>query len=177
MPELSPSAPAHPDGVAIRAARPSDAEGVAAISALPGFRHGTLRLPFRGPDETRRFLESVGPDDVFVVAERGGVVLGSAGWRRFAGRRAHVAAVGMGVHDDHVGRGIGTALLAALVDAADRWYAVRRLELSVYTDNAGAIRLYRRFGFADEGVARGDAFRDGRYVDTLRMARIGPIGG
>ena len=176
MPEPSPAAPARPDGIAVRAARLSDAETLAAISALPGFRHGTLRLPFRGPDETRRFLEGIGPDDVFVVAERGGAVLGSAGWRRFAGRRAHAATVGMGVHDDHVGRGIGTALMAALVDAADRWYAVRRLALDVFTDNAAAVAVYRRFGFEDEGVARGAAFRDGRYVDTLRMARITPVG-
>ena len=82
----------------------------------------------------------------------------------------------MGVHDAHTGRGIGTALLAALVDAADRWYAVRRLTLGVYTDNARAIALYRRFGFEDERIARGDAVRDGRYVDVLQMARIRPVG-
>ena len=82
----------------------------------------------------------------------------------------------MGVHDDHAGRGIGTALMGALVEAADRWYAVRRLELGVFTDNLRAIALYRRFGFEEEGVARGDAFRDGRYVDVLRMARVRPVG-
>ena len=151
-------------------------EGVAAIVAMPGSRHGTLRLPFRSPEETRRFLDSIGPDDLMLVAERDGAILGTAGWRRANGRRAHVAAVGMGVHDDHAGRGIGTALMAALVDAADRWYALRRLELGVYTDNVRAVALYRRFGFEDEGVARGDAFRDGLYVDVLRMARVRPVG-
>ena len=161
-----------PRGLMIRAARTSDFEGVAAISALPGFRFGTMRLPHRSPEETRRFLEGVGPDDLSLVAERDGAVLGSAGWQRFKGRRGHVAAIGLGVHDAHVGYGIGTALLTALVEAADRWYAIRRLELGVYTDNAGAIRLYRRFGFEEEGVSRDDAFRDGRHVDVLRMARI-----
>jgi putative acetyltransferase len=174
---MSTRAPAGaPPGLAIRAARVSDFEGVAAISAMPGFRHGTLRLPFRSPDETRRYLECIGPDDVSLVAVLDGEVVGNCGFNRGKGRRGHVAGVGMGVHDGHVGRGIGTALLGTLIEAADRWYAVRRLELSVYTDNAGAIRLYRRFGFAEEGVARGDAFRDGRYVDTLRMARIRPVG-
>ena len=57
-----------PDGLVIRAARVVDVDGVAAISALPGFRHGTLRLPHRSPEETRRFLESVGSDDLFLVA-------------------------------------------------------------------------------------------------------------
>jgi putative acetyltransferase len=176
MADPSPEPGKRAEGIVIRAARVADFEGVAAISAMPGFRHGTLRLPFRSPDETRRFLESVGPDDLSLVAERDGAIIGAAGWRRNKGRRAHVADIGMGVHDDHAGRGIGTALLAALVDAADRWYGVRRLALAVYTDNARAIALYRRFGFEEEGIARGDAFRDGRYVDTLQMARIRPVG-
>lgn len=156
----------------IRAARPADAEAISTLCDMPGFRFGTLRLPHRGPDETRRHLEAVGPEDVALVAERGGAVLGTAGWMRFKGRRHHVARIGMGVHDAHVGRGIGSALLGALLEAADRWYGLRRLELDVYTDNARAIGLYRRHGFEDEGISRADAFRDGRFVDTLRMARI-----
>ena len=159
-------------GLIIRAARVTDAEGVAAIAALPGFRHGTLRLPYRSPEETRRFLEGIGPDDLALVGERDGAILGQAGWQRFKGRRSHVAVIGMGVHDDHAGRGIGAALLAALVDAADRWYAIRRLELSVFPDNEAALRLYRRFGFLEEGRSRQDSFRDGCYSDVLRMARL-----
>ena len=159
-------------GLVVRAARATDAEGVAAIAALPGYRYGTLRLPYRSPEETRRFLEGIGPDDLALVAERDGAILGQAGWQRFKGRRNHVAVIGMGVHDDHAGRGIGTALLAALVDAADRWYAIRRLELSVFPDNEAALRLYRRFGFIEEGRSRQDTFREGRYSDVLRMARL-----
>ena len=78
----------------------------------------------------------------------------------------------MGVHDDHVGQGIGTALLAAIIDAADRWHAIRRLELTVYFDNLAAIRLYRRHGFESEGTLRDYAFKAGRYVDAMAMARI-----
>lgn len=159
-------------GLVVRAARATDAEGVAAIAALPGYQYGTLRLPYRSPEETRRFLEGIGPDDLALVAERDGAILGQAGWQRFKGWRNHVAVIGMGVHDDHAGRGIGTALLAALVDAADRWYAIRRLELSVFPDNEAALRLYRRFGFIEEGRSRQDTFREGRYSDVLRMARL-----
>ena len=161
-----------PAGLTIRAARLLDCEAIAAMSAMPGFRAGTLRLPFQAADHTRKFLEHQGENDLLLVAERDGIVVGSAGWKRYTGRRLHAAAIGMGVHDDHVGQGIGTALLAAILDVADHWYAIRRLELTVYTDNAPAIRLYRRHGFEAEGTLRDYAFKAGRYVDAVAMARI-----
>ncbi len=166
--QVSPRSP----GLAIRAARVLDFEAIAAISALPGFRAGTLRLPFQAAERTRKFLENQGENDLLLVAERDRIVVGSAGWTRFTGRRLHAAAIGMGVHDDHVGQGIGTALLGAIIDAADHWYAIGRLELTVYTDNVPAIRLYQRHGFGTEGTLRGYAFKAGRYVDAIAMARV-----
>ena len=80
----------------------------------------------------------------------------------------------MSVHDDWQGRGVGTALLAALIDIADNWLNYHRLRLEVYTDNAAAIALYRKFGFEVEGTLREDAFRDGRYVDSYTMGRLRP---
>ena len=51
------------------------------------------------------------------------------------------------------------------------WHNLR-LELTVYTDNDRAIRLYKRCGFEQEGVLRKYAFRDGGYIDALTMARF-----
>ena len=72
------------------------------------------------------------------------------------------------------GQGVGTALMQAMCDYADRWMGVLRIELTVYADNAAAIALYRKFGFEIEGRHRGYAMRDGRYVDAFAMARIHP---
>jgi putative acetyltransferase len=72
------------------------------------------------------------------------------------------------------GQGVGTALLAALLDLADNWLGLRRLELQVYTDNAAAVRLYETFGFLIEGTARQLALRGGVYVDAYSMARLRP---
>jgi putative acetyltransferase len=78
----------------------------------------------------------------------------------------------MGVHDDSQGRGVGTALMAAMVALADSWLGLRRLELYVYADNARAIHLYEKFGFSLEGTARCYAWRDGSFADACMMARI-----
>lgn len=96
----------------------------------------------------------------------------AGGLQRFAGRQAHAAGLGMGVHDAFTGRGIGAALIGAMLDAADNWLALRRIELTVFPDNAPAIRLYERHGFVREGLKRQDAFRAGAYVDSLLMARL-----
>ena len=69
-----------------------------------------------------------------------------------------------------------TALLAALIDAADNWHAIKRLEHAVFTDNTRAIRLYESFGFEAEGVQRAFAFRAGHCVDALGMARVWGLG-
>ncbi|MEF2074480.1 GNAT family N-acetyltransferase [Consotaella aegiceratis] len=158
--------------IAVRASRPDDAEALCAIQNLPGVRRGTLRPPFQRPEATRKWLESHGPDKLNVVAEIDSRVVGSADLSRIAGRRQHVATLGMMVHDGHVGRGIGTTLLAALVDSADNWLDIRRIELTVFTDNAPAIALYRKFGFETEGTLRAYAFRDGAYADVFAMARL-----
>lgn len=80
----------------------------------------------------------------------------------------------MSVHDDFCGRGIGSAMLASLVDASDNWLNLKRLELTVSTDNEAAIRLCKRFDFEVEGSHRADIFRGGTYVDSFFMARLKP---
>jgi L-phenylalanine/L-methionine N-acetyltransferase len=89
-------------------------------------------------------------------------------------RRAHAMHLGMTVHKDFQGKGVGTALMQALVDLADKWLNVFRLELTVYTDNERAIALYRKFGFEIEGTHKAYGLRAGQYVDTYSMARVKP---
>ncbi|MDL2408922.1 GNAT family N-acetyltransferase [Rhizobium calliandrae] len=156
----------------IRAARPSDAEAIALIANLPGYRAGTLRLPFQSVEETRQWLDKPASEQLSLVAVLNGQVVGNAGMRRHSGRQIHAGHLGMGVHDDFTGRGIGSALLAALIDTADNWLAIKRLELTVYVDNEPAIRLYEKFGFETEGRLKAFAFRNGEYVDAFTMARV-----
>jgi len=70
--------------------------------------------------------------------------------------------VGMMVDPASRSLGIGTALLAACIDAARRRDDIEMLTLSVTSDNAGAIRLYERAGFV-------------RYGRLERALRVGDV--
>lgn len=167
-----------PPGLWLRARRVEDAEAMTAMTALPLVRHGTLRPPFPDPAATRAWLEKASPDDLAIVALLGGELVGSADLTRAGGRRRHCASLGIAVHDAHQGKGIGAALLDALLDAADRCLDIRRVELTVFADNHRAIALYQRFGFQEEGRMPDYAFRDGRYVEAVAMGRLrGPLTG
>jgi putative acetyltransferase len=165
--------------IAIRRPRPEDA---AAIMATMGDRtvlSGLLQVPYPTEAMWRKRIEEVpvGPTtgELFVVAELNGVVVGNAGVHPLPHvRRRHAAGIGMAVAKHAQGQGVGSALMAAIVDWADNWAQLLRLELTVYTDNPGAIALYRKFGFVDEGVHRAFALREGVYVDALAMARLHP---
>jgi putative acetyltransferase len=108
------------------------------------------------------------------VVELDGRIIGNGGFERLQGRRSHVAYLGMGLHDDYHGRGIGSRLLGELVTMADDWLNLKRIELTVYVDNAPAIALYRRNGFEIEGTHKDFAFRAGSFVDAYTMARVKP---
>lgn len=160
-----------PPALDIRAARPQDAEAIAAMQSLPGFRYNTLRLPYPSPEDIRRWLETPF-DGRALVAFAEGHLVGMIDVHRFAGRRSHAGGIGLGVHDAWTGRGIGTVLMEEITSYAERWLGLRRLELTVFTDNARAIALYRKFDFVVEGTLRANALRDGVLVDAYAMARL-----
>jgi L-phenylalanine/L-methionine N-acetyltransferase len=161
-------------GLVIRAREPSDSTEIAALMNLPKVRWGTLRLPFETREQWRKRTENPPEDQTGIVAVLDGHIIGTAGLHPYKGRRRHMADLGMMVHDDFHGRGIGTALMAMLIDVADNWLDLKRLELTVYCDNTPAIALYKKFGFEVEGTRRADTFRDGKYVDSFAMARLRP---
>ncbi|GGM13897.1 GNAT family N-acetyltransferase [Pseudomonas asuensis] len=158
--------------ITLRAIHERDAEALASILNQPRVRWGTLRLPYRPTQSMGDWIRQHPAEDVRVLAEQQGTVLGFATLNRMKGRRIHVAELVIAVGDEHAGKGVGTQLMAALIDAADNWMNLKRIELTVYTDNAPAIALYEKFGFVHEGTHVAYAFRDGAYVDVYCMARV-----
>ncbi len=62
--------------------------------------------------------------------------------------------------------------METILDVADNWLMLVRIELEVFADNEKAIALYKKYGFEIEGKIRMAAIRNGEYVDEYKMGRV-----
>lgn len=161
--------------ILVRACRFDDASQMATLHSTDSVMEGTFATPFQSDREWRMRLAANDSNVRALAAIAEGRLVGSAAlFQQPSPRVAHVAGFGMSVHPDFQGRGVGDALMTAILDLADRWLGVRRVQLEVYSDNLRAQSLYRKHGFEPEGVQRLAAFRRGTYVDAFVMSRIHP---
>jgi L-phenylalanine/L-methionine N-acetyltransferase len=159
--------------IAIRSRELSDGDALAAMALQRSVMYHTLQMPYQSPEVWRKRASDTSPSLHSLVAEIDGMVVGEITLQlASAHRKRHSAEIGMMVHEGYRGRGVGRTLMEAILDLADNWLNLRRIELHVYVDNEAAIYLYERFGFVKEGTLRDLAFRDGEYVDAYAMSRI-----
>ena len=164
------------ENLQIRRAEPEDYLAVYEMFKSPDVYAGTLQLPYPSRELWRKRIAEASEGVYNLVAVVDDRVVGMLGLETFPNRprRRHVGQIGISVHGEWQGKGVGTALMAAGLDLADNWLNLTRLELEVYADNEAAIHLYKRFGFSYEGTLRQHAFRDGNYVDSIMMGRLRP---
>ncbi|WP_293675749.1 GNAT family N-acetyltransferase [uncultured Phenylobacterium sp.] len=159
----------------IRAAEPGDAAALAAIyghAVLEGF--GTFEETPPSPAEMEARRAAVAARGLpYLVAEADGQVLGFAYAAPFRTREAYRFTLEDSVYvaPDAVGRGVGRAVLRAVVAACEA-LGVRQL-VAVIGDsgNAASIGLHRSLGFAPAGVGRSFGFKHGRWVDVVWMQK------
>ena len=161
-------------GITVRRAEPGDYAELCRTFEDESAYSGTLQLPFPSLELWKKRLAEPKPNEFLLLATLDGEVAGNAGLMQpnNSPRRSHAMHLGIAVRDACQGRGVGSALMGALVDIADNWLNVTRIELTVFTDNERAIALYRRHGFEVEGTHKAYALRAGRYADVLSMARV-----
>lgn len=161
--------------IIVRHREPKDLNDLYELQKGERYVWGTLQNPYTSIDVVKKRIETPVEGLTILVAEIDSKVVGQLGLMAISRpRRRHVGTIGMGVNDAFTGQGVGTALMAACIDLADNWLNLLRLELEVFTDNDAAIHLYKKFDFVEEGVMHAHAFRAGKYVDTLNMARFRP---
>jgi len=160
--------------IEIRHAEPDDIEAIHQIYIQPMVVWGTLQLPYSSVESQRQRLSKPDDGSYTLVACVDGEIVGHLKLRTFPNspRRKHIGSIGMSVHDQWQGKGVGTALMETVVGFADQWLNLSRLELSLYVDNEPGMRLYKKAGFEIEGKMRRAAFREGCFVDIYMMARI-----
>ena len=161
--------------IAIRRAEPADAEQCQRMYRNTNVYSGTLQLPHPSVEMWTERLRTPDVNRHLLVALIDDVIVGTGGLHcEPHARRRHAAGIGIGIAEDFARQGIGTALLREMISLADQWLGILRLELTVFSDNAAAIGLYRKFGFEREGTHKSYALRNGVYVDVDAMARLHP---
>lgn len=164
------------ENLTIRPIRIEDAEAINAMRRMDGVRENTLGLFSERVERSEQFIKGLTNNDHMLVAEieENGQkkVVGNVGLNIYPNfRMRHSANLGILVHADYQGKGIGTALLGKILDLADNWLMLVRVELTVFTDNERAINLYKSMGFEIEGVKKYAAIRNGQFADEYLMAR------
>ena len=144
------------------ALRPMTADDVPAVIEI---EHAAFGAEAWTPQMLLGELEQQPGSRYYLVAGEEGRVVGYAGLLG-AGDQGDV--VTLAVEPAHWGRGIGSALLEALMAEAARRGCVE-VFLEVRTDNSRAQRLYRRYGFTEVGIRRGYYQPSG--ADALVMRR------
>lgn len=160
----------------IRDAVAEDADALAAI-----YNHGirsrqaTFETEQRTPAQLRERIADAGTWPLRVAVADTGRVLGWAGLSAYRPRACYAGIGEFSIYldPDAQGRGVGTALLASLVEAAAArgyWKLVSR----VFPENAASRALCRRCGFREVGLYEKHGRLDGRWRDVVIVERLIP---
>lgn len=158
----------------IRAATPADAAAIAAIYAHHVL-HGTASFDTEPPSVEfwrDKLGDIVGKGWPFLIAERDGQVAGYAYATQFRDRPAYAGTCENSIYvaPDRIGQGIGTALIAALIDAA-RAYGFEQMIAVIGGAEPASVALHARAGFVEAGRMRRVGRKFDRVLDTLYMQR------
>ncbi|HET6522565.1 MAG TPA: GNAT family N-acetyltransferase [Geminicoccaceae bacterium] len=164
-----------PTAVAVRDATDADMEAVRRIYAHHVL-HGLATFEEEPPsveELRRRRADVLGRGLPYLVAEVDGAVVGygyATPWRPRPAYR-HTVENSVYVEAGREGRGIGRALLSALIARCEAGPWRQMVAVIGDSGNAPSIGLHRSLGFEHVGTLRRVGFKFGRWVDTVLMQR------
>ena len=161
--------------------RPAAAHDIAAITRIyaHAVRYGTASFEIEPPDEAemaQRQRALLGASYPYLVAVVEGAVAGygyAGPYRARPGYRWTVEDSVYVAPDAHR-RGIGRALLKALIAEAERLGFRQMIAVVGDSGNTASIELHRALGFATIGAFVSVGFKHGRWLDSVLMQR--PLG-
>ena len=158
--------------------RPATADDIDAIQAI--YAHHVLNglgtFETEPPDLAemqRRHAQITGDGFPYLVAVDGAHVLGYAYANHFRTRAAYRNTVEDSIYvaDAASGRGVGKALLAALIERCAALGLRQMLAVIGDSGNAGSIGVHRACGFEHTGVMTAVGRKFDRWVDVVIMQR------
>ncbi|MFV3127756.1 GNAT family N-acetyltransferase [Niveispirillum sp. KHB5.9] len=162
----------------IRTAGAGDAATIATIYA-PHVSEGTASYESVPPDAGEMALRMAAIQAQgfpYLVAERGGHILGYAYASAFRSRPGYRFTVENSIYvaPQAQGAGVGRALLKALIDQCTRAGFRRMVAVIGDGSNEGSVGLHRALGFELAGTVPGLGVKHGRWLDWVLMVR--PLG-
>ena len=103
-----------------------------------------------------------------VVAEVDGRLVANSEVEKRSGLMSHVGYLGIGIKADYRGIGIGTQIMQALKEESKK-AGLKILVLDAFATNKTAQALYRKMGFQDAGRIPKAVYKNGEYIDLVRM--------
>lgn len=145
-----------------------DAAACAAIYA-PHVEGSAVSFEEQAPDaeEMRRRIEHYGTGHAWLVAERGGQVVGYAYATAFNERPAYRWSAGVSVYvaDGERGRGVGRALYEALFERL-RERGFRKACAGITLPNEASVALHESLGFQQVGTNPEIGWKNGAWRDV-----------
>ncbi|MFN2131694.1 MAG: GNAT family N-acetyltransferase [Anaerolineae bacterium] len=131
-----------------------------------------LNRPISIAEEEQWFVQQLQSQnaELFAIETNDGIHIGNIGLHdiNWLHRSAEMGIV-IG-HKQYWGKGYGSDAIRTLLRFAFDEMNLHRVQLTVYEDNARAIRAYEKCGFRHEGRLRDAVYRKGRYYDMLLMS-------
>jgi phosphinothricin acetyltransferase len=136
-------------------------------------RLATLETKLRTPEERVEWMTGRSTRHPVIVAVDDGEVLAWAALNPFNARAAydHVVEFSIYVAREARGRGVGNALLAALIERA-RAIGFHKIVLAGFPFNERGVKLYERHGFRTVGIYHEQGMLDGKWVDVILMEKM-----
>ncbi|MCT8972300.1 GNAT family N-acetyltransferase [Microbaculum marinisediminis] len=163
----------------IRPATPDDSAAIAAIYA-DAVQSGTASFELTPPDATamgQRLAALLDGGFPYLVAQSGGTIVGYAYAGAYRPRPAYRFTVEDSVYVARPahGRGVGRALLAALIAEAEACGFRQMIAVIGDEASAGSIALHKAMGFDLVGTFKAVGWKFGRWRATVLMQRaLGP---
>ncbi len=121
----------------------------------------------------QRYQDIVSAGWAWLVATDASGILGFAYYTQFRPRSAYrfTAEDSVYVRDDVRGQGVGKALVAALIEHAERGGFRQMLAVIGDSENVGSIGVHSSLGFQRVGMLRDVGFKFGGWIDLVFMQR------